>query len=140
MSNSITWVTPKRPRSAPMGRDYYVSVGWAKSKNAPNPQITIYLFEDAMKDFRWVVGDKIEVGFDDSFIYLRRSNTGPYRLTSASGKKVNDVAGTATRSRVAFTAPQNFPFRSIPRTHLSKDDICVDRDGIVSFIYPKGAN
>ena len=24
MNNSITWVTPKRPRSAPMGRNYYV--------------------------------------------------------------------------------------------------------------------
>ena len=141
MSNSITWVTPKRPRGVNSHRgQFYVSIGWSKSKNVKNHQITIYVFEDAMRDFRWVVGDKLEIGFDDSFIYMRRSNDGPYRLTSATGQKVDEVIGKPTRARVAFTKPQDFPFEQIQRTHLAKNDVSFDCDGIVSFIYPKGAN
>ena len=138
MSESITWVRPNRSRATICPEDQYISVGWAKSKNVPNPQITINIFEPAMKDLRWLVGDRLDVGFDESFIYLRRSSSGAYKLTSATAVKNSQMIGTSTSARIAFTRPTGFPFDKCPRTHFPKTEVAISQDGLVSFIYPQG--
>lgn len=138
MTESITWVRPAKARGGVHLDQSYISIGWAKSKNVPNPQVTINFTERAMKDFRWMVGDRIEIGFDDCCIYIRRAANGSYKLTSATAKKNADTVGTASPSRAAFTRPAGFPFPRCPRTHIIKEDVSVTADGIVSFIYPQG--
>lgn len=139
MNDSITWVTPARPRGGHSPNpDSYMAVGSRVTKNSKSGyQVCIKVFEPAMKDLRWFAGDRIDVGFDDSFLYLRRSNHGNYKLcaTAAADRKASE--GRPVNSQIRFSQQDDFPFKAVDLVYLTKDDVAVSEDGIVSFIYPK---
>lgn len=110
----------------------YASVSKVKEGNAS--QIIFSVNRDAMKDLRWVIGDKIRVTFDDEshLITMSRtvSNTG-YALCGKAQK--NRTPGTVASASIRVTTrgiikPTEF-------TAINKDD-CVIEGASITFVMP----
>ena len=110
----------------------YVSV--SKSKNGPETQIIFSVNRYAMKELRWVTGDRVKVVFDDEshLITLTRiSNNDGYTLSgkSKSTRAHGLVASAAIRVTTrGIIKPTEF-------TAINKDDCVIDGTSI-TFVMP----
>ena len=110
----------------------YVSV--SKSKNGNEAQIIISVNRYAMKELRWVTGDRVKVVFDDEshLITLTRiSNNDGYTLSgkSKSTRAHGLVASAAIRVTTrGIIKPTEF-------TAINKDD-CVIEGTSITFVMP----
>ena len=110
----------------------YVSV--SKSKNGNEAQIIISVNRYAMKELRWVTGDRVKVVFDDEshLITLTRiSNNDGYTLSGKS--KSTRAHGLVASSAIRVTTrgiikPTEF-------TAINKDD-CVIEGTSITFVMP----
>ena len=110
----------------------YVSV--SKSKNGPETQIIFSVNRYAMKELRWVTGDRVKVVFDDEshLITLTRiSNNGGYTLSGKS--KSTRAHGLVASASIRVTTrgiikPTEF-------TAINKDD-CVIEGTSITFVMP----
>ena len=110
----------------------YVSV--SKSKNGHEAQIIISVNRYAMKELRWVTGDRVKVVFDDEshLITLTRiSNNGGYTLSGKS--KSTRAHGLVASASIRVTTrgiikPTEF-------TAINKDD-CVIEGTSITFVMP----
>jgi len=110
----------------------YVSV--SKSKNGTEAQIIFSVNRDAMKELRWVTGDRVKVTFDDEshIVTLTRiSNNDGYTLCGKA-KKTREhglVASAAIRVTTrGIIKPTEF-------TAINKDDCVIDGTSI-TFVMP----
>ena len=128
----INWVANRggKGRSNP---DSFMSV--SKSRGNPRPQIVVTFYTKAMRSLRWFSGDKVMVGFDDCFIYVKRSADGTHTL-SPTGSDTKKSVGKPVSSNLRFSLPDGFPFTPVGFTSLDEDDVSVSEDGVLAFAYP----
>lgn len=130
--NSFKWIEPTRSwagRAAGVGVRITVST---ESKGGPRLGVTIYA--DTMKKMRWVVGDRVLLGFDpeQECIALRRVPSGGYAIGAqftAKGDRLKAV-GTAVNSVVKMGAPPDFVNFFHGKIDVATDD-CVEVDGML---------
>ena len=53
----------------------------------------IFIHEKAMKELRWVVGDRVVFAVEDGAVYLKRVPTKGFALSAATGGKASDFVG-----------------------------------------------
>ena len=133
---SIKWVQPSRStgrsaESAPLRMTFHCE---SNSKNGVR-RIGMLLSKELMKELRWCVGDRVDIGFDHSMIFIRRSVNGAYAV-SPTGIRKHEVLGKMTRAKVAFTEQASFPTVGHESFSVERKDIDICPDGIVSFLLP----
>lgn len=93
----ITWIRSTHGRGAP---DYFVSI------RVYEKRASIALPSATLAHLRWSVGDRVEIGFIDSGIYLRLSTSDTaYRIHSSGRRK----DGSHSSGRLDFNTPEGFP-------------------------------
>jgi hypothetical protein len=131
-TNNFQWIAPSRSGNRGAGNVKGARIAvYGNGKNTP--QLSIVLYGDTMKQMRWVVGDRVEVGIDNcsGMLALRRVPQGGYALTALSiGKKDREKSlGTCVACVVKVTAPQDLN-ECFSKTPLAPND-CVDVDGVL---------
>ena len=131
-TNNFQWIAPSRSGNRGAGNVKGARIAvYGNGKNTP--QLSIVLYGDTMKQMRWVVGDRVEVGIDNcsGMLALRRVPQGGYALTALSiGKKDREKSlGTCVACVVKVTAPQDM-HECFSKTSLAPND-CVDVDGVL---------
>jgi len=131
-TNNFQWIVPSRSgnRGAGNAKGARIAV-YDNGKNTA--QLSIALYGDTMKQMRWVVGDRVEVGIDNysGMLALRRVPKGGYALTALSvGKKDREKSiGTCVACVVKVTAPQDL-HECFSKTSLAPND-CAEVDGVL---------
>jgi hypothetical protein len=110
MSN-INWITPKRSQNGggkPLS-EYAFSFNNHKGGKADRPmQGSIRVSQGTMKKLRWIAGDRVMVGCDESNVYIKRVQAGGYALAPVGGTKNagKTVACSIKTSRMTFSEPK----------------------------------
>lgn len=124
--NEISWITPLRGRQNGGGHRatyaFYLTNNKAGGKKA-EIQGSIRVSEKAMKKLRWIAGDRVLIGRDDTHLYIKRVQSGGYSLSAVGGLK---NAGKATACSVK-SSRLSFPFP----TEIAEGDYAVLDDGTV---------
>lgn len=114
---NFEWFEPKI--SARNGGDFFTArksssgkVG--KSNKSTQAQLTIIIPENAMKQARMVIGDRIVVGFtetekDGVVMAIKRVVAGGYKISSCTGCKVEKVTGKSVKGRVKTYFHEGMP-------------------------------
>jgi hypothetical protein len=133
---AMQWLERSNTRGASAeSRSKYVSVSWTRTgrKDAESHVLVISLSVNAMKDMRLQIGDRLQLGHDDSdggWLVIRRNQNAGSTITPAGAKgkggseklRGHVQAGTAKFSNAPFGLP---PFAYTP---LTKQDVISDGD------------
>jgi len=126
-TNNFQWIAPSRSGNRGAGNVKGARIAvYGNGKNTP--QLSIVLYGDTMKQMRWVVGDRVEVGIDNcsGMLALRRVPQGGYALTALSiGKKDREKSLGTCVACVVKDLHECFS-----KTSLAPND-CVDVDGVL---------
>ena len=131
-NTEINWLDSGQGGKAP--EDAYLTVSCYKGNK--KPQIAITFYDDTMADLRWFAGDRVMVGFDDCFIYIKRAANGTHTLSARSGSS-SESAGKPISSTVRFSRPRNFPFQAVKYCAVKKEDVSISKEGVLMFAYPE---
>lgn len=127
----MQWIQPKRGgRIAGPITDYNFRVSNQSNggkTNKPSKQAVIALSEKAMKELRWVVGDRVVVAFENNRVHLKRVHKDGFALSSGCGKPKSEVLGKMVAA-VFKTCAFNFPVDEV--THI---DAYTIKDDVVTF-------
>ena len=111
---TIVWAKPKmqgRGASHAGALSYSLNNSGADKKSgAPRKQFVVRLSMALMKEMRWVVGDRVQLGYDqesNSFV-LKRDPDG-YSLSAHSARKNADLKGKTAGARVQIQRPAFVP-------------------------------
>lgn len=126
--SGINWIASARGgNSGGRGADYafYLSnhaAGRVKGKAAV-VQGSIRVSAEAMKRLRWIAGDRVMIGRDETHVYLRRVPVGGYALSPTGGGKKSGtvVACNIKTSRICFPT----------QTYCNEGEYAVLDDGTV---------
>ena len=108
--SQINWITPVRgnQKGGQRKADYFFHLASQKAgAKARGMQGAIRVSELAMKRLRWIAGDRVMLGRDDTHVYLKRVQSGGYALSPVGGEKNNGkpVACAVKTSRIQFPTP-----------------------------------
>lgn len=81
-----------------------------KVKGASAPQLSFKLSTEDMIKNRWVIGDRLDIAFDDENqckVLMRRSPKGEFAISSGDGIKAH---GKTISGNCKFTLPKTLPF------------------------------
>ena len=131
----IKWIKPtstgRNANSAPLRMTFHRE---SASKNCVR-RIGLLLSKELMRELRWCVGDRVDIGFDSGMVFIRRSVNGAYAV-SPTGIRKHEVLGKMTRAKIAFTEQKSFPTVGQESFNVERKDIDICPDGIVSFLLP----
>lgn len=99
------------------------------TKGTHREALQISIPEHVMRNLRWLIGDRVEVMFDDrdqTLVMLRRVQRDGYALSSSQGK---DGIGKVHRANVKFARPERLPFKLGDRFY--EKSATVTNDGLV---------
>ena len=110
---------------------YYVKIATAGKER---PQTGFSLSAEAMKDLRWVIGDRVKILLDSESneVRLRRTASGGFSLNSSSSLAKN-VRGKAVLCSMR-TSDARLP--RVMTTFLHRKDCYITDDGDLVFVYP----
>ena len=93
-----------------------------------SPQIAISIVESDMEKNRWVIGDRVDVAFDDENhkrVLVKRSPHGTYAISSTIGKA---AYGKQIKGIIKFTMP-DIPF--VPRDSFECKSMNITKEGTI---------
>jgi len=134
------WIVPSHGRSGGVRRDPSVVARVAVRRDAGKrgPLVSMYFYDQLMKEARFLAGDQVIVKFDKhGALWVRRVTSGGFTL-SPVGKDTKDRqanVGKAATSQLRFVAPAPLKQRT-----YSMADIIVDGDTIAFPIEVEHAN
>ncbi len=138
-------INPMRPGGNNSGAHYYVAVSSTTSKTSVRKtsatQVSFVISTLAMKDLRWVSGDKVKLLLDaeTNEVHVRRAAPGSPNVFTLSGHstKKERRAGTTTNSDFKVS-DKTLP--RLPMTRLQKNDCYIADNGDLVFVYPAPLN
>lgn len=106
----FNWIEPKRSA----GRSGHVKANaWGRisftNKSKGLPYISVVLYEQSLKALRWLIGDRVLIGYDEKakMIAVKRVSSGGFAITKNGGS-----AKTSHKSaRIAVVKPKNIDVR-----------------------------
>lgn len=104
----ITWIRPTNVCAIP---NYFASI------RVYEKRASIALPSATLDHLRWRVGDRVEIGFIDSAIYLRLSTSRSAYKIYGNGRRKD---GSYSSSRLEFSPPEGFPL--IPGAVVAVDE------------------
>ena len=127
MNANINWITPVRGNGGSPGRaksEYFFHLSNQKSGGKRlGEQGAIRVSEKAMKHLRWIAGDRVMIGRDESHVYIKRTQTGGYCLSGVGGVK------SAGKSVPCCIKTSRISFAEI--TYVNQGDFVLLDDGTV---------
>ena len=111
-----------------------MAVHLSARKGNPNNirhSLSITISEDVMKKSRMIIGDRVEVMFDDAdqtLVLVRRVQHGGYAISNGT-KPAKQNAGECMRGNIKFSLPEKLPF-----SHgdvFAEKDLQITPEGIV---------
>lgn len=118
----------KKPENVP-----YVSVSKVDLKDRKT-RITVFISKSAMKDLRWVTGDRVKVAFDDeSFLLTLTRTVGSNGFSLCGRQHRKAVIGESIPAIIRFNATGII--KPVNYTGLDKDDCVIDGTSI-TFVMP----
>ena len=123
--------TPQRSKRSNLCK---MAVHLSARKDTPNNirhSLSITISEDVMKKSRMIIGDRVEIMFDDedqTLVLVRRVQHGGYSISNGT-KPAKENAGECMRGNVKFSLPEKLPF-----SHgdvFAEKDLQITPDGIV---------
>lgn len=107
----VNWIVPSRGgRTSRSSSTYKFRFSNQKAGGKQNIQGVIGVHESAMKELRWVVGDKIVFSFDKNFVYIKRVPSMGFALSGAGVKKSSCVgkmvSATVKSSKFVFPSSE----------------------------------
>ena len=133
---TFTWIEPKRGGNN-VGGNKGTGVSFNIYKSGKNkPQLSIRIYKDVMKKMRWVAGDRVQVGFDDTkeAVAIRRVPVGGYSASPTVTGIVErkKLIGTTTNVVVKMTCPDGIIDCAHSPVFITSDQ-AIDQDGILIF-------
>lgn len=108
----INWITPMRggnPNASGAKANYafYMANQRSGIKNKNAVQGGIRVSANTMKKLRWISGDRVLIGQDNTHVYIKRVQAGGYSLSPIGGKENmgKTVACAVKTARITFPDP-----------------------------------
>jgi hypothetical protein len=139
---SFNWVKPSRGGGGYGGNAEGARIAiYAAGKH--RPQLSIALYGDTMKSMRWVIGDRVEVGFGvaSKCIAIRRVPSGGFALTALFTPKDRreNAMGKSLSAVVKLTAPNELLRAFHGKTNVPPEGLAeVDGILVLPFHYDDG--
>lgn len=132
---SINWILPAHGQNNATSKDGVAGV--LRGKDARARQMSISIRKDVMAAMRWVVGDRVLVGYDETqkTIVVRRDARG-HKLTQP-GQKSGPGEGKCLSAVVKITLHGTIP-ESIFPFYVPLSDCVID--GVDLHLQPKSAS
>ena len=89
----INWIEPSRGGVSKHGEPSLFRLSDQKGGGKARTQAVIFIHEKAMKQLRWVVGDRVVFAVADGAVFLKRVPTKGFALSAATGGKAADFVG-----------------------------------------------
>ena len=89
----INWIHPTRGGVSHHGSPSLFRLSNQKGGGENRTQAVIFIHEKAMKELRWVVGDKVIFAIEGNDVYLKRVTSKGFSLSAATGGKASDFVG-----------------------------------------------
>jgi len=96
----INWIHPTRGGVSHHGSPSLFRLSNQKGGGANRTQAVIFIHEKAMKELRWVVGDKVIFAIEGNDVYLKRVTSKGFSLSAATGGKAVDFIGRMVSSSI----------------------------------------
>lgn len=120
----LTWNKPLRGGRTSGTRKFKFRLSNHKGGGERNKQAVIFIHETAMKELRWVVGDKVIYAVDDRCVYLKRVPKDGFSLSAAVGGKREDSLGKMVSSAIkSSTYKFDFDAPVYIADYIVKDDV-----------------
>jgi hypothetical protein len=104
---SINWIKPSRNSGKEITS--YLAIRKYGKNEGKNVQTSFCFSQKAMEDLRLYIGDKVNIGYDEEYIYIKRSSNGAYKITCQgpagtvaenTGKSVRGFVKTSAHNEV----------------------------------------
>ena len=96
----INWIQPAKPGHQSHETKSMFRLSNQRGGSNARLQCCIFIHEKAMKELRWVIGDKVVFALDGGCVYLKRVPKDGFTLSAATGGKKSEAIGKMVSASV----------------------------------------